>query len=322
MPARNTELRVGRLVNDLAKVSLWETEGSGKPDLPPLSHCKRSWQTIVVHNTKKQEFLGSSVWASGSRDFESPDMSYLLISVRSCRERWLRSIPFIPTPGRDRAFDFSPCFFQWAPPGAPAAEGTGHREDTPPELRLFFFFFSLLKVLCHCQEEHPCRTWPQRGNSQGGEAPVITEDWDAQWGTQRSCWQGDRSSRRAGWESRRSPSKPPPDGPTTTGPSLLSQLDPLTQASQTHRNFACANRREALHLGWRSTSKGGTQAGRTDLLMPQKKWAWRQGAARTVSTHKAGLPSVTQATWGQTTGNTRRKPVHETRGPLWVSSHQ
>lgn len=139
MPARNTELRVGRLVNDLAKVSLWETEGSGKPDLPPLSHCKRSWQTIVVHNTKKQEFLGSSVWASGSRDFESPDMSYLLISVRSCRERWLRSIPFIPTPGRDRAFDFSPCFFQWAPPGAPAAEGTGHREDTPPELRLFFF---------------------------------------------------------------------------------------------------------------------------------------------------------------------------------------
>ena len=247
MPARNTELRVGRLVNDLAEVSLWETEGSGKPDLPRLSHCKHSWQTIVVHNTKKQEFLGSSVWASGSRDFESPDTSYLLISVRSCRERWLRSIP---TPGRDRAFDFSPCFFQWAPPWAPAAEGTGHREDTPPELCLFFFFSLVSWKFCviarrsirvehgpseetHREERLP---WSQKTEMPSGEpreaVGKVTEAADGLGGSPDGA-----------------PASHVPEGPTTTGPSLLSHLDPLTQASQTHRNFACANRKGSSSSG-------------------------------------------------------------------------
>lgn len=238
MPARNTELHVGRLVNDLAEVSFWETEGSGKPDLPPLSHCKRSRQTIVVHNTDKQELLGCSVWASvhntekqgllgcsdwasGSWDFESPDRPCFLISARSCREWQACSAP---APNRERAFGFFPSFSQWAltgflaPPWAPTPEGTEPREDIPPELGVCVFF-SLLQVLCHCQEERPCRARPQRGNSQGGEArrgeaPVTTEEGGAR-----------GEPREAGWQKRQTGSGSPdgapashlPDEATTTG---------------------------------------------------------------------------------------------------------
>lgn len=65
MPASDTGLRVSGLMNDLPEVKLSESECSGKPDLPPLNNCKRSWRTIIIHRTKKQESLGSSVLARG-----------------------------------------------------------------------------------------------------------------------------------------------------------------------------------------------------------------------------------------------------------------
>lgn len=130
------------------------------------------------------------------------------------------------------------------------------------------FFLSLLKVLCHCQEEHPCRTWPRRANSQGGEARLGSHNHrrvNSQWGPRRSCWRGDRSSDGLSGSPDGAPTSRPTGGPASSASLARSPRQPHPQ------ELGICQQKGKLFT-WREgfASKGRTQAGRTDGLVPQK----------------------------------------------------